>query len=107
MFYVIVEFCHGTWNIVPEESILGVGAVLDALLGVHLAEHHKEVVALVALDKARGADKGLNVRAGVAALGARQRGRLLAAPAPAAWCAGPAAAGSWWTWKIKKKLYFV
>lgn len=80
------------YNILPKEAILGVGTILEAFFGIHLAENDEEVVALVALDEARGADECLHVGAGVTALGTRQRGGLLATPTTATSGAGPATA---------------
>lgn len=53
----------------------------DLLLAVHLAQHNEEVVALLALHEPGGTHEGLHVGAGVAALRARQRVLVLAAPA--------------------------
>lgn len=73
----IIENPLGRRRRFPIKPVLRVDPLL--LLAVRLAQHHEEMVALLALDEPGRADERLDVRARIAALGTRQGVLVLAA----------------------------
>lgn len=72
----------------PVESRFIIGIILDALLGVNFAKHHKEVMAFITLNEASWTNEGLYVCAWIATFWTGED--AVAGPFFAAW---------WCTWE--------